>query len=1372
MRKCKALFMTFLMTATFVMALLGGAPHVGALVVDTFGGGDSIVTIYMDNVNGGINDTIEILIPSNSKVLTAKMNVSTYHDNGPENPDAIFMDIGVDGINDWEWNSTGYGSFGNQTLFSDGNDILTYNLDEATTDLSARITLPTDADVKDAQFNVHGDPDQFFEEFEYTAHPYDWSGYYLEQAGDVNGDGHPDFLACAPHWWVSRDLGSVYIYFGNRTLADEPDLELQSLDETENFAYWASSAGDVNHDGYDDVIVGAQYADVGGLNSAGKAYIYFGGDPMDSSVDVVLNGKDTSDYFGASVAGVGDVNNDGFDDVLVGAPNNDSIGSWSGSAYMYFGGDPMDNFVDLLFTPNASGDELGAMVATAGDFNNDTYPDFMIGADYCNHHTSSRGRVDIHYGGPGLDNVTDLKIEPPGVYSFGKMGAEVGDLNGDGISDIGIQNDQNEIWVYFGGDVPDDGRDILFIGETASDYFGVGVDGAGDLNNDGYDDLFIGAPGWDFGSTNSVGKAYVYLGGEVMDSNADFVFFGRAEWDEFGIGIAGVHDFNDDGFLDLVIGADGVDSGGMNSGSLYLEMYYEGTRDPWIGLEDTGDELWNFNGPFHGDVLSRDLSTELGSGLITKGPSEFNPSADTKSSMEMNDLLITYDVTVTLNDFAPIISQFIETHNAEPDGFYHIPIRVLTTSKGGLVLSGLDIVLDGPPVFEQPSVFTHYEGTINNTLVDLQAIFEDDFNDDDNLTFKIVSYTNDSYLTVKVYNNRFLSVDAVTDSQDINWTGNTLVGVTSADKNNLTSDTVFIDIDIVDVPDPPVIVSQPVLEAMEANLYEYTVMAEDGDGEDVLDYTIVNGPSNMTINSTSGKVTWKPVLDQVGTHDVTVMVSDGSLNATQAFSITVSIRNTGDNHLPIINTEPVVRATVGVEYYYDVDAYDDDWDPLTYTMVMGPEGITLDKITGEIIWLPRMSDVGEHPVLINVSDGQDRVFQRFTINVTDENFNHFPDIIGTPPTKAYVDIEFYYRFNYTDEDGDNVTFSKVSGPEGLGVSGDGIVTWRPTKDQVGSQTFQVKLYDGKGYVVKSFTVGVTINHAPVFSSAPVVDAQVKEDYYYKVVATDTDLEDVVELELVRFPAGMVFDVNTTEIMWTPVKGQDGENQISLKAFDGKNVSYQNFTVYVKKQAVQQDDGGLGAMLPFLLLIMVILVVLIAAAVYMMRKKARAEIIEDVFLIYGDGRLVSHHTRRLKPETDEYTITAMLTAIQDFVRESIPTEGEEKKSIEEISFGDDRILLRHGKYIYIAAVITGSEGKEFLEKMEVSVKKIETKFKSLLKEWDGDLRALDGAKLIMKELLHGPAEDKEEEDEEEEDEEIEEEKEVEEEEEEEEEDKDE
>jgi OOP family OmpA-OmpF porin len=140
---------------------------------------------------------------------------------------------------------------------------------------------------------------------------------------------------------------------------------------------------------------------------------------------------------------------------------------------------------------------------------------------------------------------------------------------------------------------------------------------------------------------------------------------------------------------------------------------------------------------------------------------------------------------------------------------------------------------------------------------------------------------------------------------------------------------------------------------------------------------------------------------------------------------------------------------------------------------------------------------------------------------------------------------------------------------------------------------------------------------------------------------------------------------------------------------------------------------------------------------------RDQIIEDLFLIYKDGRLISHHTRRLKPETDEYSITAMLTAIQDFVRESIPTEGEKQKAIDEISFGEQSIQIVHGKYVYIAAVIAGGTGKVFRDRMEETLENIELEFVSTLEDWDGVIGDLDGAKLMMKTLLRERAPEEEE-----------------------------
>ena len=147
-----------------------------------------------------------------------------------------------------------------------------------------------------------------------------------------------------------------------------------------DFLGWSvAAAGDVNGDGYADVIVGAWANDTGGTN-AGAVYVYFGGPTADAVADVTLFAEAPGDVFGITVAGAGDVNGDGYDDVIVGATQNDAAGVNAGRAYVYFGGLGMDAVADLTLTGEAAGDNFGISVAAAGDVNGDGYDDVIVGA--------------------------------------------------------------------------------------------------------------------------------------------------------------------------------------------------------------------------------------------------------------------------------------------------------------------------------------------------------------------------------------------------------------------------------------------------------------------------------------------------------------------------------------------------------------------------------------------------------------------------------------------------------------------------------------------------------------------------------------------------------------------------------------------------------------------------------------------------------------------------------------------------------------------------------------------------------------------------------------------------------------------------------
>ena len=292
--------------------------------------------------------------------------------------------------------------------------------------------------------------------------------------------------------------------------------------------YWfgqsAALAGDVNNDGFDDLIVGAPHNDAGG-DLAGRAYVFSGqtGDTL-----YIFTGEAGDDFFGRSVASAGDVDNDGFDDMIVGAYGNDASASAAGRTYVYSGqsGDTI-----YTFTGEAAGDLFGWSVASACDVDNDGFDDLIVGAPQNNAGGTDAGRAYVFSG-----------------------------QSGDTI--------------------------YVFTGESANDFFGFSAASAGDVNNDGFVDLIVGAKNNVEGGVTA-GRAYVFSG---QSGDTIYVFTGNARLDEFGISVASAGDVNDDGFDDIIVGAHWDNAGGNHAGRAYV---FSGKG--CLCADPNGDELVNFD---------------------------------------------------------------------------------------------------------------------------------------------------------------------------------------------------------------------------------------------------------------------------------------------------------------------------------------------------------------------------------------------------------------------------------------------------------------------------------------------------------------------------------------------------------------------------------------------------------------------------------------------------------------------------------------------------------------------------------------------------------------------------------------------------------
>ncbi len=388
-------------------------------------------------------------------------------------------------------------------------------------------------------------------------HTGDVFGGSVAWVGDVNGDGYDDVLVGAFRYPEIASVGQAYLYFGGPAMDAAADLVITPPAGGSGwFGVSVASAGDFNGDGYPDFIIGAQQA-----GNEGKAFIYYGGPSLDAAPDFTLIGESTGAItaFGASVASAGDMNGDGFGDVIVGAPWYPGGGNKPGRAYLFFGGAMPDAVPDRVFTGVGFYDQLGSVVGSAGDLNGDGHPDLFASAP--NHDTAAlnAGAIHVWFGGPAFDTTADLTVFGTGNYQNLMNAANAGDVNADGFSDL-IGAGRNQVYVWFGGPSPNPVPDLTLARTYAS------VAGAGDLDGDGIDDFVVG-------SANDVigGRVSVYLGGIAVDTVEDLHYVGDDPGAAIGLGVAGGGHVDGAGPPDLIASAYwDPEAVGYNMGRVYV----------------------------------------------------------------------------------------------------------------------------------------------------------------------------------------------------------------------------------------------------------------------------------------------------------------------------------------------------------------------------------------------------------------------------------------------------------------------------------------------------------------------------------------------------------------------------------------------------------------------------------------------------------------------------------------------------------------------------------------------------------------------------------------------------------------------------------
>jgi serine/threonine-protein kinase len=384
-------------------------------------------------------------------------------------------------------------------------------------------------------------------------------GQPVTAAGDVNGDSLPDLLVGAAG--ENQRRGAVYFYLGRH--GDQPVEAVRFVGEgsTEAFGGSIAAGGDLNGDGFGDFAIADPLYGGGNGQDAGRVSVWFGGPQVHQQADLVLNGKRPGQIFGFDLCLAGDVNGDGAADLLVGAPGDASAGQPTGRAYLFYGGAAMDTLPDLEMTRVASDAQFG-VGAKLGDVNGDGFADMVLSANYENTDAPLAGRVYVFLGGRSPDAQPDLTLAGPSERAYFGYPLCVADFNGDRCADIAAryvgdrESDvvRSYVRIYCGGLRLDPQQDLELAGNSRS--FADALEATGDVNGDGLTDLFVSCPAED---SQNGGIVYLYFGGRSMDGTADVQVLGdggsRAL---FGWSAASCGDLNGDGFGDLAIGSPGT----------------------------------------------------------------------------------------------------------------------------------------------------------------------------------------------------------------------------------------------------------------------------------------------------------------------------------------------------------------------------------------------------------------------------------------------------------------------------------------------------------------------------------------------------------------------------------------------------------------------------------------------------------------------------------------------------------------------------------------------------------------------------------------------------------------------------------------------
>ena len=887
------------------------------------------------------------------------------------------------------------------------------------------------------------------------------------------------------------------------------------LSNGDQFGHGLTSIGDLDGDGVVDLAVGAWLNDQGGSNK-GTVWILFmnSNGTVRSKTQIAENvggfsgNLDNDDYFGIAVASVGDLNGDGNEELAVGAAGDDDGGGSNGAVWILFLNDSgqvtsQQKISDTAgnFSAPLAGSLFGIALSPIGDLDGDSVPDLVVGGAFDEEIVGlETGAVWVLFLNANGTVKSHQKInESQGSFDgnlsdddeFGRSVTYLGDVDGDGITDmaVGSRNDggAGAVWVLMmnaNGTVKTEAKIGEFQGNfgnlDAGDRFGRSVAPLGDINSDGVPDLAVGADGDDDGGgergavwiLNLNRSGTVASSAKISDTSGGFTG-DLDDLDLFGIAVHANGDIDNDGFVDLLVGASRDGDGGSDRGAVWwLNTSYTNNTPPQVisipNLTALEDPQTN---PFYDlDVYFSDAQ-QSASSLVYTYTVNSNSGLFDSVSLPGGSERITFDLAENQNGTAQITVRATDTGGLFVEQTFFVNVTPVNDEPS--FTSGGNQTVDE----DTGAQSTGWAGNISPGPADEggQSVSFEVTNNNQSLFATQPSIDTNGTLAYEPAQDMFGSATVTVVARDNGGTQNG-----GDDESQATSFTIQVNA-VNDAPrftkgaDQLVGASEGEVEVIEWATSISAGPANEA-GQTLTFLVETDAPSLFSVAPSmdaNGTLRFTPDAETSGTTGVSVRLQDsggvanGGVDTSepQEFQITIE----SEPQAPVFEGDPDTTAIVGSAYTSTVRAVGIP-APRYFLEPPSPGTMAIDSISGLIQWTPAETDTPSVSVRVRASNSAGDAFLSYDINVSP--VPTAPVITSTPESNAVVNTE--YEYIITAEGYPKPTFAIVSPPSPASATVDSVegkLLWTPT--QAGTTvTIEVAAKNSVDTVTQSFEVEV------------------------------------------------------------------------------------------------------------------------------------------------------------------------------------------------------------------------------------------------------------------------------------------------------------